>query len=183
VPRQSPARACAPLWDDDREGPPTADLAGAIRFAPHPRTRDTQRAMPEESTTSDLVELSQQTIEDVTSGDLDVSLAFFSPGAVFAVVALGASFEGVAAIRGFMDDWFGSHEEIDIEVEEILDLGNGVTFGVFVQKGRPAGSTGRVRYRLAQVTTWVDGAILRVTGCRDISEARAAAERLAEERG
>jgi hypothetical protein len=58
-----------------------------------------------------------------------------------------------------------------------------VTFPVIIQKGRPVGSTAHVRYRIAQVNTWVDGMIVRSTGYNDIDEARAAAERLAEERG
>ena len=84
-----------------------------------------------------------------------------------------------------IDDWIGSYEQFEIDVEEILDLGNGVTFGVFVQTGRPTGSTGHVRYRFAQVVTWADGLIVRIDGYpgTDIDEARAAAERLSEERG
>ncbi len=44
---------------------------------------------------------------------------------------------------------------------------------------------GEVRYRIAQVGTWADGFVVRVTSYlgTDIDEARAAAERLARERG
>ena len=48
--------------------------------------------------------------------DLDAScLSFYAPDAVFEVTALGTSFEGVAAIRGFFEDWIGSYDEFEIE--------------------------------------------------------------------
>jgi hypothetical protein len=53
---------------------------------------------------------------------------------------------------------------------------------VIVQKGRVAGSSGSVQLRYGAVTEWVDGLIVRNTTYTDIDEARAAAERLAEER-
>jgi len=109
-------------------------------------------------------------------------MSFYAPDAVWDVVALGTSFDGASAIRGFMEEWTGAYDEFEFDVEEIRDLGNGVIFGVIVQGGRPVGSTGRVRYRFAQVQTWADGLLVRVTGYQDIGEARAAAERLAQER-
>jgi ketosteroid isomerase-like protein len=90
--------------------------------------------------------------------------------------------EGVAAIRGFWQDWLVSYEEFGFEPEEMLDLGNGVTFGVVVLKGRPVGGSGYVQMRFASVFEWVDGLIVRATFYTDIDAARAAAERLAEER-
>jgi prophage DNA circulation protein len=58
-----------------------------------------------------------------------------------------------------------------------------VTFAVHRQHARPIGSTAPVQTREAQVTEWVEGRVMRVTAYLDIDEARAAAERLAEERG
>jgi ketosteroid isomerase-like protein len=139
--------------------------------------------MPDESTTPDLVELARRAVEAGNRRDLDAVLSFYAPDAVWEVVSLGTRFEGVAAIRGFMDDWIGSYDEFKIDVEEIFEIGDGVTFGVLVQDGRPAGSTGHIRYRIAQINTWVDGMIVRSAGYNDIDEARAAAERLAQERG
>jgi len=49
--------------------------------------------------------------------------------------------------------------------------------------GRPVGSTGWVELRLAIVAVWEEGLIVRGTTYDDPDEARAAAERLAEERG
>jgi hypothetical protein len=67
--------------------------------------------------------------------------------------------------------------------EEFCDLGNGVTLTVWRQKGRPLDSIGWVQIRFAGVSIWADGLIERLTTYTDIDEARAAAERLAEERG
>ncbi len=35
-------------------------------------------------------------------------------------------YEGVAAIRGFFEDWIGSYDEIELGGEELLDLGSGI---------------------------------------------------------
>jgi SnoaL-like domain len=40
------------------------------------------------------------------------------------------SFEGPTAIRGFLADWWSAYEELRYEPEEILVLGNEVTFSV-----------------------------------------------------
>ena len=109
-------------------------------------------------------------------------MRIYAPDAVWEVSTLGTSLKGVAAIRGFMDDWLSSYEEFEVEPEEVIDFGNEVGFGVFLQKGRLVGSTRRVQYRFAQVNTWADGVIVSVTGYNDIDQARATAERLAQER-
>jgi ketosteroid isomerase-like protein len=93
------------------------------------------------------------------------------------------TFEGRAAVCGFFEDWLSAYEEFEVVVEEIADLGNGVTYAVLSQKGRPVGSSGEVRVRFASVSLWVNGLAARVTNYSDIEQARAAAERLAEERG
>jgi len=92
-------------------------------------------------------------------------------------------YTGLAATRGFFEDWLGNYDEFQVDVEEILDLGSGVTLAVIVQQGRPAGSDGEVQLRYAAVAVWADGLIVRVTNYGDQDEARTAEERLAEERG
>ena len=140
--------------------------------------------MPEESTTPDLVEVARRSVETGSKRDLDATMAFYTPDAVWDMSPLGmGTFEGQAAVRGFMEDWFASYEEWGLQLMEVQDLGNGVTFGVQVQRGRPVGSSGEVELRYASVTEWEDGAIKRITNYSDPDEARAAAERLAEERG
>jgi ketosteroid isomerase-like protein len=139
--------------------------------------------MPQESTTPDLPDVWRRSVEAAESRDLDTLMSFYASDAVWeAMMGLGTH-EGTATIRRFFEDWLGAYEEFEVEVEEILDLGNGVAFGVVVQRGRPVGSTGRVELRYAATSIWVDGMIARQTNDIDIDEARAAAERLAQERG
>ena len=89
----------------------------------------------------------------------------------------------MAAIRGFLEDWLANYEEFAATLEEVRDLGNGVTFSVMRQQGHLVGSSGRVQLRFAAVNVWVDGVIARTVTGPDIDEVRAVAERLAEERG
>jgi len=139
--------------------------------------------MPEESTTPDLVELVRRAFEAANRRDLDAVASRFAEDGTFDGSAFGGDhFEGRAAIRSFFEDWFGTYEELEFGVEEVRDLGNGVVFAVVVQNGRPAGSAGHLRQREGWVLVWVRGLIERFTASGDIDEARAAAERLAEER-
>ena len=139
--------------------------------------------MSEESTTSDLVELVRRQFEAGNRRDLDALTSSFAPDAVLDGRALGDHFEGRAAIRSFIEDWFGTYEELEFGLEEVRDLGKGVVFAVVTQDGRPVGSAGHVRQREAWVYGWVGGLVARFTVYGDIDEARAAAERLAAERG
>ena len=66
-------------------------------------------------------------------------------------------------------------------VEDIVLL-PGVAFVTLLSNGRPVGSTGVLRQRQGWVMTLLDGIIMRVTAYLDPDEARAAAERLAQER-
>ena len=68
-------------------------------------------------------------------------------------------------------------------MQDALDLGHGVVFVALWEDGRLVGSDGRVEQQRGWVQLWADGRLVRVTGYTDIDEARAAAERLAEERG
>ena len=137
--------------------------------------------MPEDSTTPDLVELVRRTSEAANRRDLDAVVSSFAEDAVFDGRAAGTFFEGRPAISRFLEDWFGAYEELEYEPEEVSDLGNGVVFAVVMQDGRPVGSAGRLRQREGWVFLWVRGLIARLT-TSEIDEARAAAERLAEER-
>jgi ketosteroid isomerase-like protein len=139
--------------------------------------------MPEESTTPDLVELTRRLYESANVGDFDAMVRFFAPDAVWDQPD-GAieTFEGAVAVRRFVEDWQGSYEDYEVQVEEALDLGNGVTFAISIQTGRPAGSSVSVRIRFGAVYTWRQGLVERITSYGDENDARAAAERLAEER-
>jgi uncharacterized protein (TIGR02246 family) len=138
--------------------------------------------MSEESTTPDLVELVRRQAEAANRRDLDAVMRSFAPDAVFDGRVVGDHYEGRAAIRSFLEDWFGTYEELEFGLEEVRDLGKGVVFAVVTQNGRLVGSAGHVRQREGWVYVWVGGLIARLT-TYELDEGRAAADRLAEERG
>jgi ketosteroid isomerase-like protein len=142
--------------------------------------------MPEESTTPDLIELTRLLNEAISRRDFDAVMSFWAQDAVLdlSTTALGP-YEGHAAIQAFFEEWVGAYDDLQLEFEENHDLGNGVAFAVAVQNARLAGSTGSVQGRWGAVVVWRDGLIKRMTTYpyADIDHARAAAQRLAEERG
>jgi uncharacterized protein (TIGR02246 family) len=135
--------------------------------------------MSEEPTTPDLVELVGRALEAANRRDLDAVASSFAEDATFDGRALGDHFEGRAAIRSFIEDWFGAYEELEYGLEEVRDLGKGVVFAVVVQSGRPVGSAGHVRQREGWVFVWAGGLVARLT-ISEVDEARAVAERLAQ---
>ena len=139
--------------------------------------------MPEESTTPDLVELALRQIEAVNRRDLDMVMSVLAPDAVYDTSPSGmGTYEGHAAIGAFLRGYWEAFEDLRFELEEALDLGNGVTFLVNRQVARPVGSTADIGTREAHIVEWVEGMIARMTVYNDIEEGRAAAERLAKER-
>ena len=60
--------------------------------------------------------------------------------------------DGVSALRAFLEEWLASYEEIEWELEEVLDLGNGVGFVVIRLDSRPVGSSGHVQMRFGSVS-------------------------------
>jgi ketosteroid isomerase-like protein len=139
--------------------------------------------MSEESTTPDLVELTQE-LSDARG--VDATMQFYSPDAVYDMSQVGlGTFEGRPAIRRFLEDWLGSYEETEDEVQEITDLGNGVVFAVVRETGRPSGSATQARVHAIYgfVFVWSDGKVSRATVYTDPHEARACAESLAEPSG
>jgi ketosteroid isomerase-like protein len=139
--------------------------------------------MSEESTTPDLVELTRRQFEAVNRRDLETVMSYCPPDGVYDVSPSGlGTFEGQAAVRGFIKDWWDSFEDLRFEVEDVLDLGHGVVLAIAHQDARPVDSPGRVQRREAYVLQWEGSMTSRVTTYADIDEARAAAERLAEDR-
>jgi ketosteroid isomerase-like protein len=140
--------------------------------------------MSQESTTPDLVELARRSWQPVKSRDFDAMMAFWAADPVWDLSPMGLGvYRGVAAVRGFFEDWIGSYERFEVELEECLDLDNGVVFSVVVQTASLARSSGYVTLRYAAVAVWEGALMVSVTNYSDIDEARAAAERLAEETG
>ena len=140
--------------------------------------------MPDQSTTPDLVELRRRAVQPLNIRDYDAAMRFWAPDGVFDLsqTALG-TYEGHAAIRGFLEEAIGAYDDFQFEFEELDDLGNGVAFAVPVLNARLAGSTGSVHGRFGAVSIWVDGLCERVTNYFDIDEVRTAAQQLAEQRG
>jgi ketosteroid isomerase-like protein len=137
--------------------------------------------MSEESTIPDLAELTRVVFEAVNRRDIDAVMSFFAPDAFLAGFEV---VEGRAAIRGFLDEWFGYFAELRFEIEELVVLDDGVVLAVVHQEGRPVGVDGQVHQREGWAIHWsADGLVVRLTTHTDIDEARAAVERLAQERG
>ena len=136
--------------------------------------------MPDESTTPDLVELVRKQVEALDRGDFDGVMSSVTEDGV--LDGRADLIEGRAAIRGFLEEWFRAYEELEFELEEVSHLGGGVVFAVVIQDGRLVGSDGHVRQREGWVYLCVGGSIARLT-TSDVDQARAAAERLAQERG
>jgi len=140
--------------------------------------------MSEESTTRDFVELVRMAWEVANRRDLDAILRTFRADVVWDASNWGiGTFEGAAAVRRLLEDWFGNYAEWLGALEEVVDLGTGVVFAVVRQRGRPTKSSGVVEVREAFIYEFADDLVARITNFREIDEARAAAERLAEERG
>ena len=111
-------------------------------------------------------------------------MTLLAPEATWNAAGVGeVRLQGRAAIRTFIEDWLRPYEEFTMEVEEVRYLGNGVAFTVVGAKGRLVGGSGflQMPFGIAGVSDG-DG-IMSATTYLDIDEGRAAAERLAKERG
>ena len=139
--------------------------------------------MSGESTTPDLVELTRGLFARASSKDFDAMLGLHAPRAMWDLSDAGlGSFEGVDAIRSFLEDWFGAFEDYQIDMEETVDLGEGVIFVVVNATGRPVGMDASVEQRRGWAIVWTNGKVVRAASYLDLDQARAAAEHLAEER-
>ena len=139
--------------------------------------------MSQESSTPDLVGLARRLNEAIIRRDFDAVESFYAPDAVSVKTEALGTFEGAAAIRGFYEEATSFVDDFHAEIEEVTDLGNGVTFAVLIITAHAGSSSGELHMRFGTVASWTEGVIERETTYMDIAEARAAAERLAEERG
>jgi ketosteroid isomerase-like protein len=141
--------------------------------------------MPAESTTPDLVELTRQQFDAVNRRDIDAVMSRCPPDGVYDTSPDGLGvYEGPAAIRAFVGGWWDAFDGIALEPEDLVDLGHGIVFLSVRQRVRLTDSTGiDLERREAYVLEWVEDMIRGVTVYTDIDEGRAAAERLAAERG
>ena len=137
----------------------------------------------EETATPDLVELVRESGEAFNRGDLDAAASCYAPDAVWDGSNLGLEvFTGVAAVRSVLGDLRRGYEEYEEAVIEGRDLGNGVWFIVTRLNARLVGSPATVQELWAFTSVWRAKLIEPVVMSRDIDAARAAAERLAQER-
>jgi ketosteroid isomerase-like protein len=145
--------------------------------------------MTEESTTPDLEEAIGRSFEALNRRDFDAALSLYAPDMVLELPPLGSAvleegpLIGHEAMRKFWEDLTESFQDFEFEGADFHDLGSGVTFGVLVQRGRPHGSDGFVESRLGIVAIWRGGRVARARMYQEVDQARAAAERLAQERG
>jgi ketosteroid isomerase-like protein len=139
--------------------------------------------MSEESTTSDPVELTHHMYASLNRRDFDAIMGLFGADSVLDASRwdLGVH-AGPKAIRRYFEDFLAGLYEYGVQVEEIQDLGNGVIYVVQLAH-RATASHAYVELQSALVFAWADGMLARVTLYTDNDEARAAAQRLAEERG
>jgi ketosteroid isomerase-like protein len=160
-------------------------MTGTIRVAgPASTLRDTGRAMSDQLPAEDMQEFARRQIEAVNRRDLDTLMEFCPPDGVYDTSPSGLGiYEGREAIRSFLRAYWDAFEDLRFELEDLVDFGHGVTFSVQRQHARPIGSSAYVEAREAHVSEWSAGMLARVTVCVDVDIARAAAERLAEERG
>jgi len=140
--------------------------------------------MAKEAATSDLIELTRGVFASGSRKDFDAMLDIHAAAAVWDLSDAGlGSFEGVEAIRSFLKDWFGAFEDYQADVEEAVDLGDGVIFVVVNATGRPVGMDASVEQRRGWAVVWRNGKVMRAASYLDLDQARAAAERLGKERG
>jgi uncharacterized protein (TIGR02246 family) len=137
--------------------------------------------MVDEGASPDLAEIMRQLAGAASRGDADDWADSFARDAVF-LTGVGR-FEGRDAIRGYVEDFWRSYDEQSFAPDEVHDLGNGVAWFSAVVTPRLRGASAEVHLRFAVAVTHADGVLSRWTDYVTIEEARAAAERLAKERG
>ena len=87
--------------------------------------------MPEESTTPAPLETARRVVDALSRRDFDALLPYAAPGVVYDTSPSGFGvYVGVAAIREFIEGYWTAFEDLRVELEEFVDLGNGVTFAV-----------------------------------------------------
>jgi ketosteroid isomerase-like protein len=138
----------------------------------------------EKSPTPDQAQKLRDAFAAASAEDLDGVTANLAPNAVWVMDEVGLGpFEGIDAIRAFLLEWWSLWEEHNHYVEEIVVLSEGVGYAIIREDGRMKGSGSVVEARVAHVIEAIDDVVVRDTTYVDIDAARAAAERLARERG
>jgi hypothetical protein len=135
-------------------------------------------------TATDPLEVARRLTEAYNGRDLDAIVSLYSAGAEWDMSALGVGvLRGHDAIRRFLEGWLGDYVEFEFTLEEVEDLGHGVAWAVVLPRGRQRGATGFDEFRYGNCAVSEGGLIERMVFSTDTDAGRAAAERLAEERG
>jgi len=139
--------------------------------------------MAEQPPSSDVIQVVRQAFDAGNRHDVDAIVGFHAPEAVWDLSDQGlGSYEGAAAIRGWIEDWFRTWADLRLDVLDVVDLRHGVVFSRVREEGHPVDAGGHVEQQRGWVILGNQGKITRAAIYLDIDEARAAAERLAEER-
>jgi ketosteroid isomerase-like protein len=139
--------------------------------------------MAEDSTSPDPVGLVRRAFDAGNRHDIEAVVAFQASDSVWDLSDLGLGvFEGAAAIRGWLEDWFGAWAGLRLDVGEMVDFGHGVVFASVLEGGHPAQGGGHIEQQRGWAILGESGKIARTMIYGNIDEARAAAERLAQER-
>jgi ketosteroid isomerase-like protein len=125
---------------------------------------------------SDTLERARAFCESIERREFHAALSIFGPDPVWDMsgVGLGPS-KGLGEIRDLLEDWSLAYDEWRIAFDEFLDLGEGVVFAIVTERGRLAGSSGRLHLRYAVVALFEDGKLAKISAYKDIEQARAAA--------
>jgi ketosteroid isomerase-like protein len=139
--------------------------------------------MLQEPATPALAERVRVILDAADRADFDGILRFYATDAVWVMAEVGEEFRGIAAIREFFQTWWSSYGGFRVSASGIDGLGGGVVLATMRLDGHLKGGSAPLRDELALVYERVDGEVVCVTAFVDVDQARAAAERLATERG
>jgi ketosteroid isomerase-like protein len=131
--------------------------------------------MPKQPTRPDLLELVRDAIDAANRGDYGAVMRLCAPQVVWRSLDGLGTFEGVPAVRAFLEEFGGAFQSFETRPQEIVDMGAGVVFAVIRHAARLSSTAGQVEARYAWVVAVDDGVIVGVLGGSDIEEARAAA--------
>jgi hypothetical protein len=139
--------------------------------------------MLEEPTTPDPLELTHRAYASLNRRDLDAFVRLLARSCVFDLSRFDlGTYTGPDAIRRFYEEWVAPLYEFGVVLDDIESLGNGVIYAVQVgHRGHSPDFS--IELGGGVVGVWEHDKLAQMTVYPDIDEARAAAERLAQERG
>jgi ketosteroid isomerase-like protein len=129
----------------------------------------------------DLVARTRRVFDALAGHDFDAALELFHADAVWESQVLEIRFEGLPAIRDFMERWFAAYAAFDTRAEDVRHVGDGIVLCVFTNESRPATGNTEPRLRFALVIAWADGLVRRIVGYEDTDQATADAAQLARQ--